>query len=390
MACALVSSRSVEPTDRSKWPGRVAGAAVVVALVLAIGGTWSYSNELRDALVLIDDTELVQDIEVVTVGSGRITLARTGITETEGIWGVSGPNGYGQASVVISTTEDTVERGFRILSGEFDVGELVAFDPIAYPGDPLAAHGIEFREVRFTGDLGVYPAWVIDGDRDAWVIIVHGAGAEQRAEALRLLPGLVAQRFSVMVMTVRGDRGAPRPLTGLRALGSTEWRDLDAAIEYGFTQDATEFVLVGLDTGASIVANYLHRADDINAIRGVVYDSAVLDPERIADRVAEDSGVLAPMRGAGKLLASIRFDIDWNELDQVDRAPEYTVPVLVLHGELDAFADIAVAEEFVAALGNRGRLVRFEMGRHGQLWNVDPPKYEGALLEFIETVRAAE
>jgi len=387
---ALVSSRPVEPTERSKWPARIGLAAAVAFFAFVVAGTWSYSNLLRDELVLIDDTQVVQDIEVVTVGSGRITVARTPLTETEGIWGVSGPNGYGQASVVIATTGEVVERGFRTLSGEFDVGELVAFDPIAYPGDPLEAHGIEFQEVRFTGDLGVYPAWVIDGDRDAWVIIVHGAGFEQRAEALRMLPGLVAQRFSIMVMTVRGDRGAPRPTNGLRALGATEWRDLAAAVEYGFTQDATEYVLVGLDTGASVVANYLHRAADITAVRGVVYDSALLDPERIADRVATESGVLAPLRGAGKLLASIRFDIDWNELDQVDRAPEYTVPVLVLHGEQDAVAEIAVAEEFIAALGNLGRFVRFETGRHGELWNSDPAKYEEALLGFIDTVRAAE
>ncbi|NND04722.1 MAG: alpha/beta hydrolase [Acidimicrobiia bacterium] len=326
----------------------------------------------------------------MTVGSGRITVARTPLTETEGIWGVAGPNGYGQASVVISRTDEVVERGFRVLSGVFDVGELVAFDPIAYPGDPLEAHGIEYREVRFTGDLGVYPAWVIDGDRDAWVIIVHGAGPEQRAEALRMLPGLVAQRLSVMVMTVRGDNGAPRPTTGLRALGATEWRDLASAVEFGFNQDAAEYVLIGLDTGASVVANYLHRADDITAVRGVVYDSALFDPERIADRVAEERGVLAMLRGAGKLLASIRFDIDWNELDQIDRAPEYTVPVLVLHGEQDAVADIQVAEEFVAELGNLARFVRFETGRHGQLWNTDPAQYEEALLSFIDTVRAAE
>ncbi len=387
---ALVSSRSVEPTERSKWPARIGFAVVTLLLLVLLFATWSYSNALRDELVLIDDSEIEQEIEVVTVGSGRITVARTELTEIEGIWGVAGPNGYGQASVVIASTDEVVERGFRVLSGEFDVGELVAFDPIAYPGNPLEAHDIEFEEVRFTGDLGVYPAWIIEGDREAWVIVVHGAGPEQRAEALRMLPGLVAQRFSVMVMTVRGDRGAPRPNNGLRALGATEWRDLAAAVEFGLSQDASEFVLIGLDTGAGVVANFLHRADDINAVRGVVYDSALLDPERIADRVAEERGVPAPIVGAGKLLASIRFDIDWNELDQVDRAPEYTVPVLVLHGELDRVADIAVAEEFVSGLGNLGRFVRFESGRHGQLWNADPARYEEALLSFIDTVRAAE
>ena len=91
----------MEPTERSKWPGRFGLLLVVGVLVWTIGTTWSYSNALRDELVVIDRTELVADIEIVTVGSGRITVARTPLTETEGIWGVQGPNGYGQASVVI-------------------------------------------------------------------------------------------------------------------------------------------------------------------------------------------------------------------------------------------------------------------------------------------------
>lgn len=381
---------AVEPSERSKWPPRLAAAAVLIVLTVLVAGTWSYSNQLRDELVSIDRSELVADIEIVTVGSGRITVANTDLTATEGIWGILGPNGYGQASVVVETTDETVERAFRPLTGSFEVGETIAFDPVAYPGDPAEAHGIEFDEVRFTGDLGVYPAWVIDGDRDPWVIVVHGAGPEQRAESLRLLPGLVAERYSVMVITVRGDEGAPPPRNNLRGLGATEWRDLAAAVEFATTQDAREFVLVGLGVGASTVANYLHMADEISAVRGAVFDSAPHDPERIADRLAAESNVPAPMRGAGKLLASIRFDIDWNELDQIDRAGEYTIPVLVMHGQLDDFADIEVAREFAAALGRSATLVEFETGRHGQLWNADPELYEQQLLGFVDRVRSGE
>ncbi len=363
-------------------------AFAITVLVIVVVGTWTYSNVLRDQLVAIRVAEVVPDVEVATVGSGRIAVTRTPLTESEGIWGVAGPSGYGQASVLISTGEDTVERAFRTLRGTFEVGDLVAFDPIAYPGNPLEAHGIEFEEVRFTGDLGVYPAWVIDGDRDSWVVIVHGRGPGQRAEALRMIPGLVAEQYPVMVMTVRGDRGAPPTASGLRGLGATEWRDLAAAIEYGFTQDADEFVLLGLDVGASTVASYLHEADDITPVKGAVFDSALHDPERIADRLAAARNVPAPMRGAGKLLASIRFGIDWNELDQIDRAPEYAIPILVMHGSADDVAAVGDAAEFAAALGSLATYVEFDEGRHGQLWNADPVKYEEALLGFIAAVRA--
>lgn len=359
---------------------------MVVAIVVSVG-TWTYSGVLRDELVTIDHSEPNRDIEIVTVGSGRIVIARTDATGAEGIWGVRGPNGYGQASVLISTTDETVERAFRILDGTFEVGELVAFDLVAYPGDPFVAHGIEFDEVRFTGDLGVYPAWVISGNRNSWVIIVHGAGPAERSEALRVVPALVAAGHPVMVMTVRGDVGAPMSRSGLRSLGSTEWRDLAAAVDFGFTQDAEEFFLLGFDAGASTVAMYLHDADDISHVKGVVFDSALHDPERVADRLAAERKVMAPMGAAGKLLARLRFDIDWEELDQIERAGEYTVPVLVLHGGDDEVVDVTVAAEFAAALGDLAMYEEFPGGQHSQLWNADPALYEALLNEFLQRLR---
>jgi alpha-beta hydrolase superfamily lysophospholipase len=380
----------VDPNERSKLALRAAGVVGVVLLLVAIVGTWAYSGVLRDELVSIDRSERNRDIEVATVGSGRIEVARTPLTETEGIWGVDGPNGYGQASVVIASTEGTVERAFRTQEGSFDVGDLVRFDPIAYPGDPLEAHGIEFDEVRFTGDLGVYPAWVIDGDRDLWVLIVHGSGPAERAEALRFIPGLVAQRYPVMVITVRGDADAPRSRTGLRALGATEWRDLASAVEFALSQDAEEFVVMGLDTGASTVAMYLQEADDASAVKGAVFDSALHDPERLADRLAAERKAIGPLRAAGKLLARIRFDIDWEELDQIERAGQYSVPILVMHGTADEVVPLEIADDFVAGLGDLATYEVFEGGIHSQLWNVDPARYDRALLDFIERVGTAE
>lgn len=380
----------VDPRDRSKLVVRVAGSAGVVLLLVGLVGTWLYSGVLRDELVAIVESDLDGDIEIATVGSGRIEVARTPLTETEGIWGVDGPNGYGQASVVIAMTEGTVERAFRTLEGSFDVGDIVRFDPIAYPGDPFEAHGIEFDEVRFSGDLGVYPAWVIEGDRDLWVLIVHGSGPGERAEALRFIPGIVAQRYSVMVVTVRGDVDAPQSRTGLRSLGATEWRDIASAVEFALAQDAEEFVLLGLDTGASTVAMYLQEADDASAVKGAVFDSALHDPERLADRLAADRKVIGPMRAAGKLLARIRFDIDWDELDQIERAGRYSVPILVMHGTDDELVPIEIADEFVAGLGDLATYEVFERGIHSQLWNVDPARYESALLKFIDRVGTVE
>ena len=376
----------MEPRETPQWGRRVAIALVALALGVFVAGTWAYSNVLRDELVAIDRTPEPSDVEIATVGSGRIGLSRTVDTELDGTWGVVGPNGYGQAARVLGIEEDVVEREFRILQGDFEVGEKVSLDADAFPGDPFEAHGIEFREVRFTGSLGPYPAWVIDRSFDSWVIILHGAGPSERAEGLRLIPPLVEAGHSVMVITVRGDEGAPIPPTELRSLGSREWPDLEAAVRYSLSQEASDLVLVGMGSGAATVAAYLHNSDDLSTIRGTVFDSAVYDPERIADRLATERRVLPPMRAIGKLLASLRFDIDWDELDQVARADEYTIRTLVLHGADDNVSQVESAREFVERLGDLATYVEFPEGRHRQLWNSDPARYEQALLDFIGSV----
>lgn len=67
----------MEPTNKKKWILR-AGAALAVALgIVIVVGTWSYSGVLRDELVAIDHSDLTRDIEIVTVGSGRIVTAST-------------------------------------------------------------------------------------------------------------------------------------------------------------------------------------------------------------------------------------------------------------------------------------------------------------------------
>ena len=381
---------AVERRETPQWGRRMAIAMLTLMIGAVVAGTWAYSNVLRDQLVAIDRTPQPSDLEIATVGSGRIGLSRTAETELDGTWGVVGPSGYGQAGRVLGVDGDVVEREFRILEGDFQVGERVSLDADAFPDDPMAAHGIEFREVRFTGTLGPYPAWVIDRSFDSWVIILHGAGPSERSEGLRLIPPLVEAGHSVMVITVRGDAGAPVPPTELRSFGSREWPDLEAAVRYGLSQEASDLVLVGIGSGAATVAAYLHNSDDLSTIKGVVFDSAIYDPERIADRLATERRVLPPMRAIGKLLASLRFDIDWDELDQVARANEYTVQTLVLHGAADSVSQVETAREFVDQLGELATYVEFPEGRHGQLWNADPPRYEQALLDFISSVLETE
>jgi fermentation-respiration switch protein FrsA (DUF1100 family) len=89
------------------------------------------------------------------------------------------------------------------------------------------------------------------------------------------------------------------------------------------------------------------------------------------------------LTGWAKALATLRFGVDWGVLDQVGRADEFSVPVLLFHGEDDDTVPIDTSDQFAEA---RPDLVRYEVfagAAHVQSWNVDPLRYEAALREFL-------
>ena len=70
------------------------------------------------------------------------------------------------------------------------------------------------------------------------------------------------------------------------------------------------------------------------------------------------------------------------------RSPERTNSTfrsLPSTGARDEVAPIAITESFVAARPDLARLVRFEQGGHGDLWNVDRARYEAEVMAFLES-----
>lgn len=359
----------------------VAGPLLLVGFVVA---AWVFSSVLRGDLLLPDASDPEPDLKVVSVGSGRIVVTRTDLSAQEGIWGVVGEHGYGQVTTVIEVRETEVERSFRTLEGDFAEGDLVAFDQYAFTNDPETAHGIPFDNVRIPGDLGGYPAWLVQGDRDTWVIFIHGKGVDERHQALRIIPALEEERFPVLVITYRNDIGAPQAPSGLYGWGLEEWRDVDAAIRFGQSRGAEDFVLMGASMGGAIAAMSLHESDLIPLIRGVILDSPVLDLEAVVDAEARNRHLPGPLNAAAKGLARVRFGIDWAELDQVARADQFDVPILLMHGSADETVPVESSDQFAdAAPEGLVTYERFEGADHVFLWNTDPVRYERVVLDFV-------
>jgi pimeloyl-ACP methyl ester carboxylesterase len=371
-----------------KW-GLVGLASVVgVAFVVA---AWVFSNVIEDDVLTPRPWEPEADLQVLSIGQGRIVLNRTDVSEQDGVWGLVGPNGYGQVIQVVEIGAEDVERGFRLLEGSFDIGDQVYLDQYAYLSDPLTAHAMAFEEARVPGDLGVLPAWLVQGDLDTWVIIVHGKGLDERKQALRMLPSLVDAGYPVLVVSYRNDIVAHASETGRYGWGYPEWRDLEAALEFANLRGAEDFVLYGYSMGGAVVSSFLHESASFidgvtltDRVRGLILDSPVLDLEAVIDAGAEDRGIPSPLTAAAKWIAAMRFDVDWDALDQVERAVEFDpeLPILLFHGVEDTTVPVETSDRFAAALPSV-QYERVERADHVYPWNVDPVAYEDAVMRFL-------
>ena len=369
------------------WVGRVAVAVLVVALVAGFAAVWIQSNRLRSDLLVPRPAAEEYDLEVLAIGAGRVVLPRTDDTIKEGVWGLESETAYAQVSNVVGITDTEVERSMLTIRGELDVGDAVRLDANAYVGDPEEAHGLGFDEVRVPGELGAHPAWLVEGRRPTWVVIVHDVGTDQRSQALRSMPMLVEQGFPILVISVRNDTGAPPSPSGLRTWGLEEWRDLDAALTLAERKGAADYILYGYGMGAAVISTFLHESDRTEHVRGVVLDSPVLD---LDGTVEATSSVPGPLLEAAQQLTRLRFGLEWELLDQLSRADQFDVPMLVLHGAGDEEVPISLSEAFVAALPELARFERFEQAGHGELWNTDQTRYERVVTEYLEQVAGPE
>jgi pimeloyl-ACP methyl ester carboxylesterase len=344
--------------------------------------------------------ERPEDVDVLGIGTGSVTLRATPETVAHGRYGLYFDRGAGHARLgeIIDHDEQAGTVTRRVLG--VDRGRLrpgpARWNGYFYSGDPGATLGLAFSDVEIVSDVGVLPAWFVPAPaegpaRGPWAVLVHGRGAT-REECLRAVPVLHRLGFPCLVVSYRNDLGAARSRGGRYSLGDAEWLDVEAAVLHATEAGATEVVLVGWSMGGAISLQVLSRSWTADRVRAVVLDAPVIDWRDVLahqariNRVPDALGRLSQAvleHPQARRLAGVDAPVDLDRMDWVARAAELRVPVLLIHSDDDEFVPSGPSRRLAEARPDVVTYVPSRGARHTKEWNVDPEGWDTAVARFL-------
>jgi fermentation-respiration switch protein FrsA (DUF1100 family) len=112
----------------------------------------------------------------------------------------------------------------------------------------------------------------------------------------------------------------------------------------------------------------------------------MLDFNATIDLGAHMMGLPSVLCFPGKLLAGIRFNIDWRNLDYLSRANELRVPILLFHGDADTIVPVETSDALARARPDIVKYHRIPDATHIRSWNMNPLAYEKAARDFLRNL----
>ncbi|MGB3413102.1 MAG: alpha/beta hydrolase [Microbacteriaceae bacterium] len=348
------------------------------------------TNEVPDGYILDIDYET----ETITFSAGE----SFGINGEYGVVFGAKRGGYLKIGNIIRQDRKTITRELgEIVRGTPESGEPAWQMSWFYSGP--ADLNLRYREILIKGPIGILPSWVFPVEKSSqWAVLVHGRGAS-RAECLRAVPLLVEQGYNCVVISYRNDGVATPSPSGRYSLGSTEWHDLEAVIEYVQGEGAEDLLIMAWSMGAAITQEYLRHmrgSEQLGQLSGVIYDSPVVDWSTVLDYHADIAGLYQPVRdGArallenewGTMLTGAEQALDFDEMSLLEHPENIFVPTLILHSDDDHFVPSSGSRELQAMQSELVTLVSFDEAQHVRLWNYDPARWSGAITSWLLQLR---
>ncbi len=274
---------------------------------------------------------------------------------------------------------------------------------------------MQHMESEFTGygDLQLYyQQWRPEGAPKAALIIVHGLG-EHSGRYMNLVNKIVPDGVTVYAFDHRGHGRSAQKMVAHVNKWNEYRQDVHAFVQMVAGKEAdSPLFLMGHSMGGLIVANYLLRHTDkvrgaiISApplgeidvspvLRGVGKIMSTLKPDFAIDSgldvtgISRDTAVVTAYENDplvhGKVSArwSTEFfkAIEWTRA----HAADFTLPVLMIHGEADSLVPIAGSRAFFAQIAQEDKTyVAYPDGYHESLNDLHHAQAAADISSWIE------
>jgi uncharacterized protein len=383
--------RRHRPLRRAVW---LVALCVVLLAAVHVGGGLYFASRIEAGALASEPGRPIpafDDVRVVKVGGSTIQLRRgvdAGPTfDAPATYGLAWEGGTGIVGLPTRNPDGTVTRPVKVLQGTPPFARQgAALERAVWMGDPPQAFPLAKMDVSVAG----LPAWYFPAGPGAVgtvAIVVHGQNGT-RNDALRFASAAVPAGTPVLAITYRNDLGAPKDPSGRLQYGRTEWRDLEAAVDWALQQGARHVVLVGQSMGGAIVASFLERSTRRNVVSGIVLDSPMLSLEAVVEHGARDAlpggrAVPASVLWTAQQLATRSYHLDWAAVDYLDNTDWLRIRTLVIQGDDDTVVPLSLTQRLQRAKPQLVRLEVFPGAQHLESWNADSGRYASVVRAYL-------
>tara|TARA_B100001113_G_scaffold199490_1_gene163433 strand:+ start:386 stop:1597 length:1212 start_codon:yes stop_codon:yes gene_type:complete len=389
-------------------------------LVLA-GGGWYFSGliyegGLNPEFPDTDDIGTAEDrILVSSIDENTLTLnveeELWGVLMEKGVYGVRGQNGDAVVGKIISSENNIVKRELLKLSGTLVSGDkvngtnLVTIDEFgsykilgtsSWSGQasegvytPESVSNLDYEIISYTSDLGEFPSYLTtEGDKGI-VIFIHGFRGDYSREVFALMRSgdLNELGYRSMIISYRNDRGVPKDPSGIYQYGTTEWRDIDGAIDEALKY-TDNVILFGTSGGGGPISSWLQNVGDRNKVSGIIYEAPVISfwESVEVNGAARFPWLPSQLFSYFKIITELRYGVDFSAMDFREAVIESEIPVLLFHGDDDEWVPVEMSDYIASMRTTNLTYVRYENVGHVTSWNADPARYVRELSTFLNSL----
>ncbi|NYE94086.1 pimeloyl-ACP methyl ester carboxylesterase [Psychromicrobium silvestre] len=381
------------------WLALGAAAGAGAASIAAAGSSALAGYFARK--VVTPEKEQPEDLPILAVlregEELHIVFPATEETIVDGLYGLTFDEGRGNARIGAIRSyvprEGTVSRVVEeVVSGDLQHAIRGKWTGAVFQSP--AEIGLAAEDVVINLPVGPAPAWLIrpaQQSLSSWAIMVHGRGA-RRTEGLRAVRTARELGLTSLLMSYRNDGDAPDAEDGRYGLGFTEWRDVEAAIEFALSHGAKDVVLFGYSMGGAVSLQTVDRSRYRREVLALVLDAPVINWIDVLAHQAELNRIPAPIGRYGQLMLShplgrrvtgLAAPVDLKSLDWVSRAEELRTPTLILHSKDDDFVPYGPSVELAKRNPELVTFVEFSQAAHTREWNVDPEHWDEVVKAWL-------